>query len=120
MYTDLDKVVAFLRKKCGIWRPLSAALKVPRETLEDIAGHCKNDFDSLVEVCDAWLVRLREKENAPSWQELLSALEEIDAQELATELNEMLETGTTIMMMNAGMTNLLMSIHSPVQHSGNN
>ncbi len=49
-----------------------------------ISSHCQSDFDSLVEVCDAWLNKMKEEKML---QAVISALEEVDAKDLAEELN---------------------------------
>ena len=71
-----------------MWHSLAVALRVPQEQLEGIEGHCQSDFDSLVEICDAWLNMLKDENTSPTWQAVISALHEAGAKEYAEELNK--------------------------------
>lgn len=88
--------MSFLREKCDIWHSLGGALKVPQDKLHVISAHWKTDLDSMVEVCDAWLAQLREENLTPSWQILLSAVDEINAHELVAELEETKTDGMSV------------------------
>ena len=75
-----------LRKRSDLWRSLGHALKIPIDRIHLIGSHCQNEFDSLVEVCDAWLNKLTEENSSPTWQVVLSALEDVGAMDLVNEL----------------------------------
>ncbi len=83
LYIDLDKLVGVLQKRSDLWRDLASAMKIPEEQIEVIRGHSQSDLDSLAEVCDAWL---KDESMLPTWQAVISALEEVGAKELAEEL----------------------------------
>ena len=85
---DLDKLLGVLRQQCDIWQALASALNVPQEKVDIISRHCQSDYDSMVELCDTWL---KDESCDPSWQRVLTALEEIDAHQLAAKIREMLD-----------------------------
>ena len=87
-FTDLDSLVIALRRRSDLWRSLASALRVPKEQVEVIGSHCQSDFDSLVEVCDTWLNRLKDENTPPTWQVIVSALDEAGATELSEELKK--------------------------------
>ena len=90
---DLDKLLGILRQQCDIWRALASALDIPQERVALISSHCQSDYDSMVEVCDAWL---RGERTALSWKKVMEALGKIGAHQLAAEIKEMLEIGKFI------------------------
>lgn len=85
---DLDRLVGALRKRADLWCDLSSTLKISKDQLDMISSHCQSDFDSLVEVCDAWLKMLSAENTLPTWQAVITALDEVGAKELAEELKD--------------------------------
>lgn len=83
---DLDTLVGVLRTRSDMWYSLASALRVPQEQLKVIEGYCHSDFDSLVEVCDAWLNMMKDKNISPAWEDVISALHETGEKELTEEI----------------------------------
>ena len=84
-----------LRRVESKWTEIAGAFNLPSDLIQQLQQQCSGseaDYQSLVEVCEAWISQ--DRESPPTWKDVAEVIKTIGCVDIAKEMLNIYAEGT--------------------------